>query len=412
MDNIDTVYDVAIVGGGIIGVSVAYNLQTAYPHLKLLLLEKETDFGSHQTGHNSGVIHSGLYYKPGSKKADFCVRGRNKLIEFAREHGVKHEICGKVVVATSEAEMPRLKSILKNGIANNVQGIEELSAEQVKEIEPYVDCLAGIHVPTTGIIDFVTVTNKMVEIIKGISKTTSLLLSQEVKSIESGSGIKNIITHNTRFKARHLVCCGGLQADRLARMDQVKLRERIVGFRGDYYELSEHAKHKVRGLIYPVPDPKFPFLGVHFTRMINGEVECGPNAVLTFKREGYNKTDFDFHDAFDALSYSGTWKILANNFRDAVDEYRRAFSKKLFLRTLQRMIPSLSLDDIEPGRAGVRAQFLGLDGDTREDFKIEYSQGGIHVLNAPSPAATASLVIGEEIRKMAEKHFDIKSGRQ
>jgi L-2-hydroxyglutarate oxidase len=205
------------------------------------------------------------------------------------------------------------------------------------------------------------------------------------------------------------VCCAGLQADRLAKMDQVKLRERIVGFRGDYYELAEHAKHKVKGLIYPVPDPKFPFLGVHFTRMINDEVECGPNAVLTFKREGYSKTDFNFYDAFDALTYSGTWKILANNFRFAVDEYRRSFSKKLFLKTLQRMIPSLTMGDITPGRAGVRAQFLGLDGDTKEDFKIEYSQGGIHVLNAPSPAATASLVIGEEIRKMADKHFDIKS---
>ena len=409
MDNIDTVYDIAIVGGGIIGVSVAYNLQIAHPHLKILLLEKEADFGCHQTGHNSGVIHSGLYYKPGSKKADFCVRGRNKLIEFAREHGIKHEICGKVVVATDEAELPRLKAILNNGVANNVQGIEELSAEQVKDIEPFVDCIAGIHVPSTGIIDFVTVTNKMVEVIKGINKFTSLLLSQEVKSIEPDSGIKNIATRSDRFKARKLVCCGGLQADRLARMDRVKLSERIVGFRGDYYELSEEAKHKVNGLIYPVPDPKFPFLGVHFTRMINGEVECGPNAVLTFKREGYNKTDFDFYDAYDALTYSGTWKVFANNFRYAVDEYRRAFSKRLFLRTLQRMMPSLTMDDIRPGRSGVRAQFLGMDGDTREDFKIECSQGGIHVLNAPSPAATASLVIGEEIRQMAEKHFDIKS---
>jgi len=403
----DTIYDIAIVGGGIVGVSAAYNLQISYPQLKILLLEKEADFGRHQTGHNSGVTHSGLYYKPGSKKADFCLRGRNRLLEFAKEHKIDHEVCGKVVVATDNSELPFLKNILKNGLANNIQGIEEITAEQVKEIEPFVECIAGISVPSTGIINFVAVTNKMVEIIRGINSDSSLLTSQEVKSIDSDSGFNNILTNHQRFKARKIIFCGGLQADRLARMDKVQLKEQIVGFRGDYYELADHAKHKVKSLIYPVPNPKFPFLGVHFTRMIDGEVECGPNAVMTFKREGYKKTDFNFYDTYDALTYPGTWKLLASNLGFAVNEYRRSFSKKLFLKTLQRMIPSLTMEDITPGRAGVRAQYVGLDGDTREDFKIEYSEDSIHVLNAPSPAATASLVIGEEIKMMAEKRFNL-----
>jgi len=403
----DTIYDIAIVGGGIIGVSTAYNLQISCPDLKILLLEKESDLGKHQTGHNSGVIHSGLYYKPGSRKADYCVRGRNRLLEFSREHKIDHDICGKVVIATDKSELPFLKSILKNGTANNLQGIEEISAEQVKEIEPFVECVAGIHVPSTGIIDFVAVTKKMLEILKGINRHTSILTSQEVKSIESDSGVRKITTNQQTFKAKKIIYCGGLQADRLAKMDHIKLKERIIGFRGDYYVLADHAKHKVKNLIYPVPNPKFPFLGVHFTRMIDGEVECGPNAVLTFKREGYKKTDFNLYDTYDALTYPGTWNLLRKNFSFAINEYRRAFSKRLFLKTLQKMIPSLTMDDITPGRAGVRAQYVGLDGDTKEDFRIEYSEDSIHVLNAPSPAATASLVIGEEIKMMAEKRFNL-----
>lgn len=403
----ETIYDFAIVGGGIVGVSAAYNLQISYPQLKILLLEKEAGFGTHQTGHNSGVIHSGLYYKPGSKKAEFCVRGRNRLLEFAREHKIKHEICGKVVIATDKSELPFLKNILKNGVANKLKGIEEITAEQVKEIEPFAECIAGLSVPSTGIINFVAVTNKMVEIIRDINSDSSLLTSQEVKSVDFDSDINILLTGHRRFKARKIIFCGGLQADRLAKMDKIQLKERIVGFRGDYYQLADHAKHKVKNLIYPVPNPRFPFLGVHFTRMIDGEVECGPNAVLTFKREGYKKTDFNFYDAFDALTYSGTWKLLANNYGFAIQEYRRAFSKKLFLKTLQRMIPSLTMGDIVPGRAGVRAQYLDLEGDTREDFKIEYSKDSIHVLNAPSPAATASLVIGEEIKMIAEKRFNL-----
>jgi L-2-hydroxyglutarate oxidase len=247
----------------------------------------------------------------------------------------------------------------------------------------------------------------MYEILRGINPHTSILTSQEVKSVRSESGVRNISTNRRVFKAKNIIYCGGLQADRLAIMDHVALKERIIGFRGDYYVLADHAKHKVKNLIYPVPNPKFPFLGVHFTRMIDGEVECGPNAVLTFKREGYRKTDFNLYDTYDALTYKGTWNLLRKNFGFAINEYRRAFSKKLFLKTLQRMIPSLTMDDIKPGRAGVRAQYVGLDGDTKEDFKIVYSENSIHVLNAPSPAATASLVIGDEIKMMAKERFNL-----
>jgi L-2-hydroxyglutarate oxidase len=402
-------YDITIVGGGIIGLSTAYNLQRLYPGLNILLLEKEKKFAFHQTGHNSGVIHSGLYYNPGSKKAEYSVRGRQRLIEFAAEHNIKHEISGKVVVATDQSEIPHMRKIMANGIANNLPGIEEISSNEVKEIEPFVESVGGLFVPQTGIIDFVAVAEKLVELIRGMNSGSALLSSQEVIAVKTASAMKILTTRDNQFKTKKIIFCGGLQADRLAKMDEVDLKERIVGFRGDYYELAEHARHKVKNLIYPVPDPKFPFLGVHFTRMIDGEVECGPNAVLTFKREGYRKTDFSIKDTIDALSYRGTWKLLAGNFRYAINEYRRAFSKRLFLHTLQRMIPSLTMDDIRPGRAGVRAQYLSLDGDTKEDFKIEYTKDSIHVLNAPSPAATASLVIGEEITRMAEKHFQLNS---
>ena len=394
----------AIVGGGIVGAATFYQLQRRNPSLRILLVEKEKRLADHQTGNNSGVIHSGLYYKPGSLKARNCVQGRRELVKFAREHGVKHDVCGKVVAAVTEDELPRLDKIFNTGLENEIEGIEKISGERVKEIEPYCNAIAGIWVPCTGIIDFRGATGKMAEIALGIQPHSRLELSCEVLDVDEHRVLR---TNKGSFEAEHLIFCGGLQADRLARKDEVKLREKVVGFRGDYYELTDQAKHKVKNLIYPVPNPDFPFLGVHFTRMVNGEIECGPNAVFTFKREGYGKTDFDLRDTIDALTYSGTWKLFLNNMKFGIDEYRRAFSKKRFLDTLRRLIPSLEMDDIRPGRAGVRALLLNQDGDTRDDFRIEASQNSIHVLNAPSPAATASLAIGEYVSKMAEEQFSI-----
>lgn len=399
--------DIAIVGGGIVGAAAFYKMQLAYPNLNMVLIEKEPLLANHQTGHNSGVIHSGLYYKPGSLKAKNCVAGRRELVQFAKDYNIAHDVCGKVVVATDKKELPFMDTIFENGLANNTEGIEKITAEQVKEIEPYVESIGGIYVPCTGIIDFRAATAKMVELALAQNPNSQLKLAEEAISFDDTGDLKTIVTNKGKYQAKHVVFCGGLQADRLAKKDGVKLKEKVVGFRGDYYELTEEAKHKVKNLIYPVPDPAFPFLGVHFTRMTNGEIECGPNAVFTFKREGYGKTDFDWKDTIDALTYSGTWKLFLGNMKFGIDEYRRAFSKKLFLKTLQRIIPSLTMEDIKPGRAGVRAMLLNEQGDTRDDFRIEYTGNSIHVLNAPSPAATSALSIGSHIRDMAKQHFGL-----
>lgn len=401
-------YDIAIIGGGIVGAATFYKLQNRFPNLSILLLEKESKLADHQTGHNSGVIHSGLYYKPGSLKAKNCIQGRHELVAFAKEYGIDHDVCGKVVVATDEKELPNLEKIFNLGLENKIEGIEKLTGEQVKEIEPFVESIGGILVPCTGIIDFRGATEKMVELALAKNSNSSLKMDHEVIATERQGESSLIKTNKGDFTAKHLIFCAGLQADRLARKDGVKLKEQVVGFRGDYYELTDEAKHKVKNLIYPVPNPDFPFLGVHFTRMTDGEIECGPNAVFTFKREGYGKTDFSFKDTVDALGYGGTWKLFFNNMSFGINEYRRAFSKKLFLKTLQRMVPSLTMEDIKPGRSGVRALLLGQDGDTRDDFRIEYHGNSIHVLNAPSPAATASLSIGGYITDEAEKHFGLK----
>ena len=404
----EQVFDIAIIGGGIVGAATFYKLQQRFPDLSILLIEKEKCFANHQTGNNSGVIHSGLYYTPGSLKAENCVKGRHELVQFAKDHNVPHDVCGKVVVATKEEELPHLDKIFQNGLANNTEGIEKIAAEQVKEYEPFVESIGGIWVPCTGIIDFRDATEKMIAHAKSLNEKSQTVLGEEVIDIEKGDEINTIVGQTKKFKARNLIFCAGLQADRMARKDGVDLKERVVGFRGDYYELTEQAKHKVNNLIYPVPNPEFPFLGVHFTRMTDGEIECGPNAVFTFKREGYGKTDFNFRDSFDALTYCGTWKLFFKNMKFGINEYRRAFSKKLFLKTLQGLIPSLTMDDIKPGRSGVRALLLGQDGDTRDDFKIVYHGNSIHVLNAPSPAATASLAIGGQVADEAEKHFTLK----
>ena len=401
-------YDIAVIGGGIVGAATFYKLQERNPNIKIALIEKEDILSDHQTGHNSGVIHSGLYYKPGSLKAKNCIQGRHELVAFAKEHKIDHDVCGKVVVATDEKELPYMDKIFNTGIENQIEGIEKITGDQVKDIEPFCESIGGIWVPCTGIIDFRGATNKMAELALAKQAESNMYLGYEVIDIINGEEYSEVVTNKGNIKAINLIFCAGLQADRLARKDGVKLKEKVVGFRGDYYELTDQAKHKVKNLIYPVPNPDFPFLGVHFTRMTDGEIECGPNAVFTFKREGYGKTDFSLKDSWDALTYGGTWKLFFKNMKFGINEYRRAFSKRLFLKTLQRMIPELTMEDIKPGRSGVRALLLSQDGDTRDDFRIEYHGNSIHVLNAPSPAATASLASGGYIADIAEKQFGLK----
>ena len=401
-------FDISIIGGGIVGAATFYQLQKKNPDLKIALFEKENNLSTHQTGHNSGVLHSGLYYKPGSLKAKNCIEGRQALVSFAKEYKIPYDICGKVIVANNLNEEKRLKVILQNGIDNKIDGIEHISADKVKEIEPFVECLSGLWVPCTGIIDFKAATAKMIELALALQAQSRLFLAHEVLAIDRAEGGTTIKTNKGDFQSKFLVFCSGLQADLMAKKDGLKLKEKIIPFRGDYYELAEHAQHKVKNLVYPVPDPAFPFLGVHFTRMVGGGVECGPNAVFSFKREGYRKTDFSFKDTVDSLSYIGTWKLFLGNVSYGINEYRRAFSKRLFLKSLQQMVPTLTMDDIVPGRAGVRAQLLSQNGDTRDDFRIEHQGNAIHVLNAPSPAATASLAIGNYIANEIGEKFALK----
>ena len=398
-------YDIIIIGGGIVGTASAYKLSLQHPDLKILVLEKDK-IAAHQTGHNSGVIHSGLYYKPGSYKAKNCVDGRRELVAFAKEHNLKHDICGKIIVASDVSELPFMNKAYNNGLQNGVEGIEKITAAQIREIEPYAVGVEGIWVPCTGIIDFAGVSRKYVELIKR-NENGEVLEGVEVLGFEKHPAFTKVITRKQVYEARYIINCAGLQCDRIAKKDGVNPDLKIVGFRGDYYDLTEQGKKKVRNLIYPVPNPAFPFLGVHFTRMVNGETECGPNAVFTFKREGYGKTDFNLTDTYEALSYAGTWKLFFKEWRFGLDEYKGAFSKKLFLKRLQKLIPTLTLDDIQPGRAGVRAMALDHDGNMIDDFKIEHNNNSLHVLNAPSPAATASLAIGNAISQMAKERFHL-----
>lgn len=397
----DSLFDYIIIGGGIVGLASAYKLQLKHRDLRILVLEKESQLAAHQTGHNSGVIHSGLYYKPGSYKARNCVNGRRQLVAFSKEHKIPHDVCGKVVVATHESELPHMERIFNNGVANNTEGIEKITGDQIREIEPHCAGIAGIHVPCTGIIDFPAVVIKLAELIPGLNAKSQVLTNHKVLQVIQGEDYSEVRTQQGSFKGKKLIFCGGLQSDRLAKMDKAATAAKIVGFRGDYYELTEAAEYKVKHLIYPVPNPAFPFLGVHFTRMIHGGIECGPNAVFSFKREGYSKTAFNLADSIDALSYKGTWKLFSRHWKFGLNEYRRAFSKRLFLEQVQRLIPSLTMDEIKPGRAGVRAMALGPDGNMIEDFSIERKGNSIHILNAPSPAATSCLAIGDEVSQMA-----------
>ena len=398
-------FDIIVVGGGIVGAASAYKLQLRYPEKSIALIEKENNLADHQTGNNSGVIHSGIYYKPGSYKAKNCVEGRRELVAFAKEHGIKHEICGKLIVAVNREEADRLQGIYERGLANGIEDMEMVTAAQMKEIEPHIEGIAGIRVGCTGIIDFRGVTDTLGNLLESLNPRSKVFRHTEINAVRNEDNMKVLISNKGNFKAKKVVFCAGLQSDRMAQMDGIKTQAKIVGFRGDYYDLTEKGKHKIKHLVYPVPNPAFPFLGVHFTRMTDGTIECGPNAVFTFKREGYGKTDFSLKDTLDALGFIGTWRLFFKHTRFGIDEYKRAFSKALFLKTLQRLLPGLESDDIKPGRAGVRAMALGPDGEIIDDFKFEYNDNSIHILNAPSPAATACLAIGSEVTRMAEAHF-------
>jgi len=400
-------FDIAIIGGGIVGLATAYKIATSHPRLRIAVLEKEPTLAGHQTGHNSGVIHSGLYYKPGSAKARTCTDGRKQLVAFARQYGIPYEICGKIIVATSEKEMPNFERIFNNGIQNGIEGVAKISPAQIRQIEPHCAGIAGIKVPCTGIIDFVAVVNKLAQLIQKQNSDNKIFLSRNVTGFHKENASTQILTNRDAVSSRFVINCAGLQCDRIARLDGVNIKMRIVPFRGDYYDLKTEAQGKVKNLIYPVPDPTFPFLGVHFTRMVAGGVECGPNAVFSFKREGYGKLDFNLRDTWESLTYLGTLKMFMKNWRYGLGEYVRAFSKKLFVKQLQRLVPSIQGSDLAPGNSGVRAQAVGADGKPIDDFVIEPHGNAIHVLNAPSPAATASLAIADHITKLAAEHFKL-----
>jgi L-2-hydroxyglutarate oxidase len=396
-------FDCIVVGGGLVGTATAYKLSLKFPKRTIALVDKEPELSRHQSGKNSGVIHSGIYYKPGSLKARNCLEGRKQLVEFAETYGIDHEICGKLILATKKEELPLLSDIYERGIQNRTPGIRYLSEKEIEDYEPFAKGLRAIWVPGAGIIDYPATAKKMADLMLNANSGNRLFLESEVDKI-GRSDSQVVMRFRDRqtggakvMKASQVIVCAGLQSDRIARIDGLELEMQIVGFRGDYYELSQEARHKVKHLIYPVPDPRYPFLGVHFTPMVGGEVECGPNAVFTFKREGYSRTSFDLRDSLQALSFPGTWRLFARNWVKGLEEYRRAFSKRLFLHELQAMIPSLEARDILATRSGVRAQAVGLSGEMIDDFVIRSNKGVIHVINAPSPAATACLAIADEI---------------
>jgi (S)-2-hydroxyglutarate dehydrogenase len=403
-----TDFDIVVVGGGIVGLASAYKIALKHPEVRLAVLEKEDRLAAHQSGRNSGVIHSGLYYQPGSSKAATCTAGRKELIAFAREHNIAHQICGKVIVATAPRELPAMDRIFNNGSANGVEGIEKIGPEQIRQIEPQAAGIAGIHVPSAGIIDFIGVANKLADLIQSHGKNNKVLTSHRVVGLDKHDFHTNVRTTHSTLSTQYLINCAGLQCDRIARMDSVDPGVRIVPFRGDYCELTESASQKVRGLVYPVPDPELPFLGVHYTRMIAGGVECGPNAVFSPKREGYGKFDFSVKDACESLLNWGTWRLFMKHWRYGLGEYARVFSKKLLLKQLQRLVPSVQLTDLKPGQSGVRAQAVGPKGEIVNDFKIEATGRAIHVLNAPSPAPTASLAIADHIAELAAGQFHLR----
>jgi L-2-hydroxyglutarate oxidase len=393
-------FDFAVIGGGIVGLSTARALLERHPGARLLLLEKEEGWARHQTGHNSGVIHSGIYYKPGSLKARFCREGARALVAFCRERGIEYEICGKVIVATEANELPLLDDLHERGLENGLE-VEKMSPEELEEIEPHASGLAAIKVPSTGIVDFAKVAEAFAALAE--EKGGELRTGTEVESVSETGRAAVARTNKGAFRARTLVNCAGLHSDRVARLCGVEAGVKIVPFRGEYYELRPEKRYLVRNLIYPVPNPNFPFLGVHFTRSIDGIVEAGPNAVLGLAREGYKKTDFDFRDFVEELTYPALWRLARKNWRTGIGEIHRSFSKKAFVRGLKKLVPEVEEEDVVPIAAGVRAQALKEDGTMVDDFLISSGRNSVHVLNAPSPAATASIPIGEEIaRRISE----------
>jgi len=398
-------YDVTIIGGGVVGMATAMALKNQ-ADLSLMVVEAEDHLAAHQTGHNSGVIHSGIYYKPGSLKAKNCVEGRLAMYQFCEEHGIAHDRCGKVIVALTEEELPQLDTLEKRGIANGLVDIRRISGDEIKEFEPYASGLGGIHVPYTGIVDYKQVVDTYATIVK--EGGGEIHTSSRVTKVQSMPGEFILSTPKGEVHTRNLINCGGLQSDRITRMCGVDPKLQIIPFRGEYYEIAHEKEHLVRNLVYPVPDPRFPFLGVHFTRMIHGGVEAGPNAVLAFKREGYLFGDISIGDMFEYGTFIGFWRMVSKYWKTGFGEMYRSLSKAAFVKALRKLIPDLEDKDLNRSGSGVRAQALAPNGALLDDFSIVEADRMIHVLNAPSPAATASISIGKTIAGMAVKNFTLK----
>ena len=392
---------VIIVGGGIVGLATAYRLGQRFPGARITVLEKEDQPGKHQSSHNSGVLHCGLYYKPGSVRARLAVTGIRQMVDFCQENAIPHDVCGKLVVAADESEVPRLSALQERGTANGLEGLRRLSRDQMREIEPHAGGVAALRVPQEGICDYPRVCETLAA--KLAASGAKVVTSAKVKRLDRAGSGWLARTAAGDFECDFLINCAGLYSDRVLEMAGERRELRVLPFRGEYYKIQTERQHLVRNLIYPVPDPRFPFLGVHFTRLIRGGVECGPNAVLALAREGYRKADFNAADLFDALSYGGFWRFLLRYRATAWYELRRSFSRELFGRSLQRLVPEIQPGDLDSGGSGVRAQAISPEGEIYEDFCLVARPGALHVLSAPSPAATASLAIGAEIVSMVEK---------
>ncbi len=400
-------YDIAIIGGGIVGLATALELLGRQPDLRLVILEKESAIGRHQTGHNSGVLHSGIYYVPGSLKARLCVEGKAMLLDFCERHNIMYDMVGKVIVATDEEELPRLQNLYERGLKNKVPGLEMIGPERLREIEPHCVGIKALHSPETGIIDYSVVASKYAELI--VAAGGEIRTSQEVTGIDRRGAMRLLQTTTSSVETRYVISCAGLYADRVAKLTGGASEPQIVPFRGDYYMLRPEKSDWVWGNIYPVPDPRFPFLGVHFTRRMNGDVWLGPNAVLAFAREGYRLTDVNLGELIEALRYRGFQQLATKFWRTGLDEMYRDVSKNAFLASLQRYMPELTMDDMVVGPSGVRAQALAPDGSLVDDFIVDRQGDTLHVRNAPSPAATSSLAIGKLIADAAEETFSLKN---